>query len=213
MSIDKVLQLLAEGKSIEKIAAQAGASYDDVVSLIFEAREIVNRKDQARARKKVKLRKKVQENEGETPSIQTDDLFKGADLSVVPLEDTLQFYIAARKIVHAVAVGIIICDGEGRQVGTIHYNESGEHVLPKIAAAMERCVRIAAYFKARRVRIKIDNEFLYNMYHGRIIEPDPVSETHLKRVRAAAPGYRELLVELIDSYNNQKAAFLTERER
>ena len=43
LSIDRVLQLLSEGKSIEKIAELAEGEIDDVIGIIDEARKLINK--------------------------------------------------------------------------------------------------------------------------------------------------------------------------
>lgn len=213
LSIDRVLQLLAEGKDADKIAQLADSDRGQVIDLIEEARAIVNRKDSSKARKKVKIRKKFQQKQESESFSTTDDLFRGADLKVMPLEETLQFYIAVQPILHAVSVGVIICDSEDRQVGSIQLNESGEKSEQVLTEVMKRCEKIAAYFNSKRVRIKIDNERVYNMYKGKLIQKVPACEKNLEYLRKSAEKYDEFLIELIDSFNNQKAAFLLNREK
>ena len=57
LSIDRVLQLVSEGKTIEKIAELAECNSADVVNLIEDARELINRHEKASGRKKVIIKK------------------------------------------------------------------------------------------------------------------------------------------------------------
>ena len=58
LSIDRVLQLLAEGKSIEKIAELANVDSNDVLAIIEEARKIVNQFDKQKSKSKIIIKKK-----------------------------------------------------------------------------------------------------------------------------------------------------------
>jgi hypothetical protein len=211
LSIDRVLQLLKDGKSIEKIAELAETNIETVIDLIDQAREIINRRDPSKSRKKIKIKKNFLKNNSENQLYNTDELFKGADLTVVPIEDYLQFNIAAKKIEHAIAIGIIINDGQNRQVGNLHYNSSGEKIEPVLAEAMTRCEKISDYFNSKKIRIKIDDEYVYNMYTGNVSTILSECKKHFNDLKNAALKYEEASVELIEKHHNEKAAFLLER--
>jgi len=90
LSIDRVLQLLAEGKSIQKIAELSGAEAEDVSRLIDEVRTMIDSMDKAKSRKKVILRKKGPAESEPDGAEEPDDenmkeIFEGAELHAVPL--------------------------------------------------------------------------------------------------------------------------------
>ena len=96
LSIDRVLQLLGEGKSLEKIAELSNADVTDVQNVITEARDLLNSTEKAKARKKIIIKKKdLPGSDGpETPEDRTgeEEIFEGAELSAVPLGSSLVIY-------------------------------------------------------------------------------------------------------------------------
>jgi len=59
LSIDRVLQLLTEGKSVDKISELAKCDEKDVLVVIGEARNLLNKYEKPIARKKIILKKKI----------------------------------------------------------------------------------------------------------------------------------------------------------
>lgn len=57
LNIERVLSMLAEGKSAEKIAEMAGVELGDVRAIIEDALKIVLEHDKLRARKKFTLKR------------------------------------------------------------------------------------------------------------------------------------------------------------
>jgi hypothetical protein len=58
LSIDRVLQLISEGKSIEKIAELAECETAEVVDIIQSARELLQKHEKVSIKRKVILKKK-----------------------------------------------------------------------------------------------------------------------------------------------------------
>ncbi len=116
LSIDRVLQLIAEGKGIEKIADMAKCEPDDVVSIIEEARQILRKYDKPHSRKKVIIKRAGMANsEGDDEEMK--EIFEGAELAAVPLESQLTIYTdgASKGNPGPAGIGIVIFDKEDRQ--------------------------------------------------------------------------------------------------
>jgi len=62
LSIDRILQLLAEGKSIQKIAELSGTEFETVCKIIEEARKLLANHEGIKSRKKILIRKKGSPN-------------------------------------------------------------------------------------------------------------------------------------------------------
>ncbi|MDA3899748.1 MAG: hypothetical protein PF637_04420 [Spirochaetes bacterium] len=214
LSIDKVLSLIEDGKNVEKIAELADSSVSDVVSLIREARKIVSVKDPQKSRKKVKFKKKnEQNNNSDVSNILEADIFKGADLSVVPIENTLTFYCAVSAAQGAVSVAVIIQDSESRRVGKMQYRDNTTFERAALLKSLLKCEKIALYFKSKKTHLRFDDEYLYRQILGentlieRNLEKDLVTLRNVLESRK-----NEISIELIESYQNEKAHFLTENQ-
>lgn len=175
LSIDRVLQLLAEGKSVQKIAETAEVELEDVLSIIEEARRLIESCDKNRARKKVIIRKKSSEkelsgNSGEVPggSLSENEIFDGAELSAVPLGSSLMMYIdgASSGNPGPAGIGIVIIDNDNHQVGKvsspigIKTNNVAEYT------ALIRALKIALYFNTRVLKIRTDSELVVKQVNG-----------------------------------------------
>jgi hypothetical protein len=99
LSIDRILQLISEGKSLEKIAELAACEVSDVTGLINEARELLSRHEKSLTRRKIILKKKK-----ENPSSQQShddsyirEILNGAELSAIPVNTPIIMYIAGES--------------------------------------------------------------------------------------------------------------------
>ncbi|HRX15693.1 MAG: reverse transcriptase-like protein [Spirochaetes bacterium] len=214
LSIDKVLSLLEDGKTVQKIAELADSSIEDVISLIREARKIITQKDPQKSRKKVKFKKKIEQN-SDLGVIDNEelDIFKGADLSVVPLENILTFYCAVSESNGAVSVAIIIQDNEGRRVGKVQYRENTKSKRLALLKSLLRCEQIASYFKSVKTRLRFDDEYLYRQITGKNTEIEKKLINYVGDMRVLLESRKnEILIELIESHQNEKAHFLTENQ-
>lgn len=210
LSVDKVLSLLAEGKSIEKISQMADVDESDVIAFINDARDIVIKNNPVKARKKIKLKKKVQQNSLQEGLYNTEELFKGADLSVIPLESTLLFNVAVTYVNNANTVGIIISDSEDRQVGKIVYRENKKNTRVALLLAMIRCQSIAEYFKAKKARIRYDDEYIHMLLDETLKKSDPSCDELIGKIKTIFKNNSYHALELIESYQNERAYHLTE---
>ena len=173
LSIDRVLKLLAEGKSLEKIAELAHCDAKDVAEVIEEAISILERHEKPIARKKIIIKKSAEEdddNPGEHTGAPSPEsvLFEGAELSTIPLNSTLTMYIdgASSGNPGPAGIGIVILDQDGRQVGKIssyignRTNNFAEYT------ALIRALKIAKYFKTNILKIRTDSELVVKQICG-----------------------------------------------
>ncbi len=122
LSIDRVLQLLGEGKSIDKIAQMAECNSEEVVELIENARNLLLKYEKSASRKKVILKKKDKNvNLGEDVSdLELErDIYSGAEFAAIPIQSSLIMYVAGEQSEGHTAMGIIIKDKDGKQVGKV----------------------------------------------------------------------------------------------
>lgn len=214
LSIDKVLSLLEDGKTVQKIAELADSSIEDVISLIRDARKIVTQREPQKSRKKVKFKKKIEQNSNSGVIDNEEmDIFKGADLSVVPLENVLTFYCAVSESNGAISVAIIIQDNEGRRVGKVQYRENTKSERLALLKSLLRCEQIASYFRSVKTRLRFDDEYLYRQITGKNTEIEKKLIKHVEDMRVLLESRKnEILIELIESHQNEKAHFLTENQ-
>jgi ribonuclease HI len=177
LSIDRVLQLLAEGKTTQKIAEIAGVAVEDVVRIIDDARALLEVHDKARARKKVIIRKKppmgaelpgaVSEADEQENSM-LKDIFDGAELSAVPFESHLIINAdgASRGNPGPCGIGIVISDSDDRQVGKVSaYIGENTNNFAEYTAII-RALKIGIYYKARALKIRTDSELVVKQLKG-----------------------------------------------
>ena len=183
LSIDRILQLLAEGKSIQKIAELSGTEFETVCKIIEEARKLLANHEGIKSRKKILIRKKGspnfednnQTNNLDTSNIansvreeMTEEIFEGAELSAVPLGSYLLIYTdgASSGNPGDSGIGIVIYDKEDRVVGKVSFyigvqtNNFAEYT------ALIRALKIAIYYKTKDLKIRTDSELLVKQIKG-----------------------------------------------
>ncbi|HMB20865.1 MAG TPA: ribonuclease HI family protein [Spirochaetota bacterium] len=171
LSIDKLLQLLAEGKSIGKIAELADTSEDEVIHILNDARQTLNKYDRAKSRKKVIIKKSDKDTDSDGRGKQdalSADIFEGAELNAVPWESTLTIYTdgASRGNPGPSGIGVVIYDKDDRQVGKVASylghatNNQAEY------KAIIRALKIAIYFKTKVLKIRTDSELIVKQVKG-----------------------------------------------
>lgn len=219
LSIDRVLKLLAEGKSLEKIAELAHCETKDVVDVIEESITIINKYEKQFARKKIII-KKGSEDQGEQHPDEDGDgqsveslLFEGAELSTVPLDSSLTIYVdgASSGNPGPAGIGIVIFDQDGRQVGKIssyigtRTNNYAEY------SALIRALKIAVYFKARVVKIRTDSELVVKQISGEFkVKNDQIKRLH-DQVSALLKSMASCKIEHIPRSQNEKADYLAKK--
>ncbi len=218
LSIDRVLKLLAEGKSLEKISELAHCEVKDVVDVIESAISMINRYEKQVGHKKVILKKSHDAGEyGEEGGLDEKSpehvLFEGAELSSVPLNSTLTMYIdgASSGNPGPAGIGIVIFDNEGRQVGKIssyigkRTNNFAEYT------ALIRALKIAHYFKVKELKIRTDSELIVKQLQGEF----QVKNDQMKRLYDQAISLIKTIenckIEHIPRGQNDKADYLAKK--
>lgn len=221
LSIDRVLQLLAEGKSVEKIAELSDVDTSEVCAIIEEARAIIESSDRARSRKKIIIRRK---NTADDPSIVSaedsggapspdDEIFEGAELSVVPLDSSLVMYTdgASRGNPGPAGIGIVIYDSDNRQVGKVsapigvQTNNFAEYT------ALIRALRIGRYFRVRILKIRTDSELVVKQIRGEYkVNHENIKGLHAEAMRLKK-GFSSCRIEHVTRNLNDKADYLAKK--
>ena len=218
LSIDRVLKLLAEGKSLEKIAELAHCDVKDVTEVIEEAISIIDRHEKPIARKKIIIKKSAgdhNDSTGDNPdaSFSESALFDGAELSTVPLNSALTMYIdgASSGNPGPSGIGIVIFDQDGRQVGKIssyigrRTNNFAEYT------ALIRALKIAKYFKTNLLKIRTDSELVVKQLRGEY----RVKNEQMKKLNDQAVSLIRSInsckIEHIPREQNDKADYLAKK--
>ena len=171
LSIDRVLQLLAEGKSIEKIAELANVDSNDVLAIVEEARKIVNQFDKQKSKSKIIIKKKNNINTQIPMEMKETDeeLFDGFEvLSTIPTESVLTMYVdgASKGNPGPAGIGIVIYNNDDQFVGKVSSyigkktNNQAEYI------ALIRAMLIAIYFKTKTLKIRSDSELVVRQLLG-----------------------------------------------
>ncbi len=176
LTIDRVLQLLAEGKSVRKISEMSDLQEEDIFNIINDARKLLQNHEGAKVKKKIILKKKVDmhspginsKNDDDNLDYEVGEIFSGAELSAVPLEDYLLIYTdgaSSGNPGHS-GIGIVINDKEDRTVGKVsdyigvNTNNYAEYV------ALIRALKIAIYYKTKNLKIRTDSELAVKQIKG-----------------------------------------------
>lgn len=212
LNIERVLKMLAEGKSAEKIAETAGVAPEQVYALIDEARKIILQHDGPRAKKKVLLKKPVGGAIGTEPLVK-DDLLSGAELSAIPVGTSLVFYTdgASGGNPGPAGIGIVIFDSQDRQVGkvSLFIGETTNNVAEY--SAVIRALKIAIYFQAKNVRVRTDSELIVRQINGQYKVKHEGLIPLYEEVTELMKKIPSVKVEHIPRNQNEKADFLAKR--
>lgn len=218
LSVDRVLKLLAEGKSLEKIAELAHCEVKDVADVIEEALTIISRHEKHSGRKKIILKKTPDDTdqsveEIEAENIQIRDTLSGAELSSIPLNSTLTMYIDGSSSGNPgpAGIGIVIIDQDNRQVGKIssyigrRTNNFAEY------SALIRALKVAIYFKVRVLKIRTDSELVVKQLNGEY----KVKNEQIKKLYDEAAklilSIQQFKIEHIPRTLNDKADYLAKK--
>lgn len=219
LSIDRVLKLLAEGKSLEKISELAHCEPKDVVNVIEEAILIINKYEKQFSRKKIIIKKGHDDHEEDIAEVGDDkqsiesQLFEGAELSTIPLNSSLTMYVdgASSGNPGPAGIGIVILDHDGRQVGKIssyvgtRTNNYAEYT------ALIRALRIAIYFKATVVKIRTDSELVVKQILGEYkVKNDQIKKLH-DQASALFKSIDNCKIEHVPRSQNDKADYLAKK--
>jgi len=216
LSIDRVLQLIAEGKNIEKIAELADCHTTDVAALIEEARELLSKHEKTFSKRKIIIKKKLSDNpDNNTSSEQTyiKEILNGAELAAIPVNTPLTMNVGGisnGNPGHA-GIGIIIFDQEDRQVGKVsdyigkRNGPSAEH------AVFIRALKLALYFQVSELKLRTDSEAIVRQLVSGFKTKDSDVLKFIKEASSLINKIDKFKVEHIVKSSNDKAIFLAKK--
>ncbi len=216
LSIDRVLQLLAEGKSLNKISELAKCEAADVVALIEEARELIHRHEKASGRRKVIIRKKEPDTETVLTVHEADmqrEVMSGAELAAVPVNSSLTMYINGISDGNPgnAGIGIVIFDREDRQVGKVCDFIGRRSDIAAEYVALNRALKLAEYFRVSELKIRTNSKQIIRQ----IGNPGTIKSIALKQLAEDAitliKGIRNFRIEFIPASQNDKADYLARK--
>ncbi len=216
LSIDRVLQLISEGKNIEKIAELADCDSSDVVALIEEARDLLSKHEKTFSKRKIILKKKKFESTEDnttTEQIYIKEILNGAELAAIPVNTPLTMNvgsISSGNPGHS-GIGIVILDQEDRQIGKVSDYIGRRTVQGADHAAFVRALKLAIYFQVSELKIRTDSEAIVRQLGVDFKTKD--SEI-LKFLSDAAPLIKKIKkfkVEHIVKSSNDKAVYLAKK--
>ena len=212
LSIDRVLQLLANGKSVDKIAELAECSPNDVVSVIEEARSVLQKHDKSFSKKKIII-KKSHDHSKEAGDSHLEEVLEGAELSAVPIDSTLTIYTdgASKGNPGPAGIGLVIFDNEDRQVGKVSAyigrktNNFAEYT------AIIRALEIAQYFNARVLKIRTDSELVVKQVKGEYKVKNENIRPLYSAVMKLKSHFKNCKIEHVTRNFNEKADYLANK--
>ncbi len=215
LSIDRVLQLLAEGKSLEKIAELSRCDVSQIQSVIEEARKIILEYDKQRAKSKIIVKKKITSNNqvSHTDSV-SDTIFDGLEvLSTIPTESTLTMYIdgASKGNPGPAGIGIVIYDADDRLVGKVSSYIGKKTNNQAEYTALLRAIELAAYFKTKVLKIRSDSELVVRQLSGEYQVNNANIKNIYDKVIEAKNKIPNFKIEHVMRNFNEKADFLAKK--
>lgn len=194
LSIDRVLQLLGEGKSLEKIASLASSEVSDVVDVIERARGILARYEKPASRKKIILKKKKNDEDSQDQLPKNIAiLMENAQLSAFPQGQRFQVQIAVEKSEREglAGIGILIIGEDSHQVGRISAFLSGieeESDEGYFLWGIEQSLDLMAHLGLSSIQLQISNDHIFKEYSGEVRITNEIRESRLdalkKKVRS-----------------------------
>ncbi|MGQ9844430.1 MAG: ribonuclease HI family protein [Spirochaetota bacterium] len=215
LSIDRVLQLLAEGKSLEKIAELSGVDVIEIQSVVEEARKIILEYDKQRAKSKIIIKKKkINIVQDENQLNVSDNIFDGLEvLSTLPAESVLTMYVdgASKGNPGPAGIGIVIYDGDDRLVGKVSAyigkktNNQAEYI------ALLRAIQLALYFKTKTLKIRSDSELVVRQLSGEYQVSNGNIKKLYERIMELKKQIPNVKIEHVTRNFNEKADFLAKK--
>lgn len=216
LSIDRVLQLLAEGKSLEKISELADCESSDVVSLIEEARELIHRHEKVSGRRKLIIKKKKGAFENELSSADDEvsrEVMSGAELAAIPVNASLTMYVngISDNETGNAGIGIVIFDHESRQVGKVSDFIGRRSDAAAEYVALIRALKLAEYFRVSELKIRTDSGRIVRQVSG----GQEIKNNTLKDLAAQSAAIiakiKNFRLEQIPRSQNDKAEYLAKK--
>jgi ribonuclease HI len=218
LSVDRVLQLLAEGKSIQKIAELSGVEPEDVSAVIDEARRLLDASDRGKARKKIIIKKKASpEGDAGGPQGEGDAdvsaVLEGAELSAVPLGSSLVIYTdgASRGNPGPAGIGIVIYDSDNRQVGKVCASIGVQTNNYAEYTALVRALQIARFFKTKVLRVRTDSELIVRQMKGEYRVNNENIKPLYEEAMLLRKGINTFKIEHVTRNLNDKADYLAKK--
>jgi len=213
LSIDRVLQLISEGKNIDKIAELAECDSSDVVAIIEEARELLSKHEKTFLKRKVIIKKKKSENIESTSVIDQNyikEIMNGAELAAIPVNTPLTMNVGGVSLGNPghSGIGIIIFDQEDRQVGKVsdyigkRTSSGAEH------AVFMRALKLAVYFQVSELKIRTDSEAIVRQLNSGFKTKDSDVMKFLSDANSFIKKIKKFKVEHIVKSSNDKAIYL-----
>ena len=213
LTIDRVLQLLSEGKTIDKISDLASCEESDVVAIIDDARKLLLKHEKISSRKKIIIRKKP--DSAPLPSQSYEDekmvreLLSGAELSVIPINASLIFYVGAESSGSPgnSGIGIVILDSNDRQIGKVSDFIGKRTKLTAVYMAVIRAIQMAEYFQVKDVKIRTDSDLLIKHINGSVQISNKNILRYYENLMSLLLKNKEVKIEYIPRHQNDKAKF------
>src|SRR5208337_3202911 len=182
----------------------------DVVSLINEARDLINKHEKASGKRKVIIKKKRTEQDMDTGGHDDQyvrEILNGAELSAIPVNASLTMYIAGFSSGDPgnAGIGIIIFDKEDRQVGKVcdfigkRSNNVSEYV------ALIRALKLAEYFRVSELKLRTDYELIVKQINGESKVKNPEIKKYTDEVFELIKRIKSFRIEYIPGNLNDKA--------
>lgn len=216
LSIDRVLQLLADGKSLDKISELAKCEVADVVALIEEARELIHRHEKSSGRRKVIIKKKESATDtvlsGHEAEMQRE-VMSGAELSAVPVNSSLTMYINGISDGNPgnAGIGIVIFDREDRQVGKVCDFIGRRSDIASEYVALIRALRLADYFRVSELKIRTNSKQIIRQIDNINTIKSIALKDLAEEATALIRGIKNFRIEFIPASQNDKADYLARK--
>ncbi len=213
LTIDRVLQLLSEGKTIDKISDLASCKESDVVAIIDDARKLLLKHERISSRKKIIIRKKPDfvplSAQSEKDEKMVRELLSGAELSVIPINASLVFYVGAESSGNTgnSGIGIVILDSNDRQIGKVSDFIGKRTKLTAVYMAVIRAIQMAEYFQVKDVKIRTDSEILIKHIDGTVQITNKNILRYYENLMNLLSKNKEVKIEYIPEHQNDKAKF------
>ncbi len=211
LSIDRVLQLLAEGKDVDKISELANCDKKDVATVIEEARNLLGKYEKPAAKKKIILKKKVTKRDDDS-SAKDDEaslILDGAELGAIQLDSLLVFNTSAivSDDEKSSAIGIQIMDHNNFQIGKVSFNVGRNDFNKANYYSIIRAIRIANYFNASSVRIRSSAREVVDQINEKDNISKPGEQRLYDQVKELLSKVKDCKIDFINEYQNDRAVF------
>jgi len=212
LSIDRVLQLLSEEKTVGEIALLAKCDKDLVIKIIKDAKNILHKYEKEKSRKKIIIKKKSVEIE-DSKAEEIAKLFSGSELSAIPVESSLDFYTAIVKNPEnrGFGLGIIIHNENEQQIGKISTIVSEKKETVANFHSILKAMLIAEYFKTKNVRVLNSSENIIKKINDEIAVEEKEEIDLLNLIKKLTKRFATCKFEYIRKSFNEKSFVTAER--